>query len=357
MSNTNIQKLYGSLIQEHGESFQANGYTPYGFRLLRKLYKYVLRQKLPAVARSRPVTILDSGCGNGIMGAIFRENLQISTLVGIDCVAKACQIAESVHGYNHTVVGDVSNLPQLTSDRFDIVNSCGVFPHIPPDKRQAFWSAHAAILKPGGWIIFAIQNLGSFFRKLKPRSKTDPLSKTYGYAFDLDTIRNDLIYLPQFRTLSVSGIDMISGRTFDLSMNEHARLKRLLAFDIAIVVENDPPPVRTPLSMSIISAAWRGRKTPTPEDILYCSSGTEALHLLLSYLRDAIGCKRILLSPFTCESILEAVMASRLQPIFVDFKNDSFIIDAEDLRRKAVPGGKDIMLFTHLFGFSRGMPR
>jgi len=93
---------------------------------------------------------------------------------------------------------------------------------------------------------------------------------------------------------------------------------------------------------------------PAPDDILYCSSGTEALFLLLSYLRDAKGCKRVLLSPFTCESVLESVTASRLHPVFVDFVSDSLSIDVKDLQRKAIAGTEDIVLYTHLFGFSPG---
>ena len=228
-----FRQLYEQRINEYGDSFRANGHSPYAFRLRRKLYNYVLGQKLPSEARSRPVTILDSGCGNGTMSPAFRKHLQIIRLVGIDYVAEACRIAERIYYYDQTVLGNVLDLPSKISERFDVVNSCEVFLYIPPEQRLAFWQSHAAMLKPGGWMILLIPNIQCFFRKIKP------VSNAWGYSFNLDTVLADIQAFPWLRVLSISGISMITGRTFDLPVDGQATLKRITAFEIALVLEHD----------------------------------------------------------------------------------------------------------------------
>lgn len=73
-------------------------------------------------------------------------------------------------------------------------------------------------------------------------------------------------------------------------------------------------------------------------------------------MHDRKGTRRVLLSPFTCESVLTAVTAAQLEPVFIDFSAaSSFVLDLAVLQRHARPEpGCDIVLYTHLFGFSPG---
>jgi dTDP-4-amino-4,6-dideoxygalactose transaminase len=115
------------------------------------------------------------------------------------------------------------------------------------------------------------------------------------------------------------------------------------------------PPAITPFSLSVLRTAWRRRHDPPPEDLLLCGSGAEALFHLLSFLRETRGCRRLLLSPFNCGSVWDAVTAAGITPVLVDFSGPGFALDVAALRRQARPGpAGDAVLFTHLFGFSPG---
>ena len=233
MTEPDFQSLYEARMQEFGASYRANGHSPRAYRLRRTLYRHVLATQLPPAARDHAISVLDAGCGNGAMSDAFREQLQISRLVGVDYVPEACQIAERVYQYDRAVPGNVLELPKLVGETFDLVNSCEVFLYIAPEQRGVFWKAHAAMLKPGGWMILLVPNLQSLFRKLKP------INSGWGYPFTLDSIRQDLRGVPRLRLLSAAGVSLATGRTFDLPTDRAAPLKRLLAFEIALVLQHD----------------------------------------------------------------------------------------------------------------------
>lgn len=115
------------------------------------------------------------------------------------------------------------------------------------------------------------------------------------------------------------------------------------------------PPAITPFGLNDLRTAWRRRHDPPPEDLLLCGSGAEALFHLLSFLRETRGCRRLLLSPFNCGSVWDAVAAAGVTPVWVDFSGPGLALDVAALRRQARPApAGDAVLFTHLFGFSPG---
>ena len=116
------------------------------------------------------------------------------------------------------------------------------------------------------------------------------------------------------------------------------------------------PPVRSPPSPVTLWRAWRRPQAPPPANGLFCGSGTEALFLIFSFLRDRQGARRVLLSPFNCGSVLSAVTAARLEPVFIDFATaSSLALDLGQLEREVSPEpGHDLVLYAHLFGFSPG---
>ena len=233
-SAPDFQSMYTDRVRAHGDSFRANGHTPLAFSLRRRLYRYVLTRRLPPAVGQRPVTFLDSGCGNGCLGPFFRSFLNITRLAGVDFVADACRIARTRFGYDETKTGDVLSLGSLFTETFDVVNSCEVFLYIAPEKRPDFWRAHLARLKPGGVMIMLVPNLRCVWRKVKP------ISATFGYPFDLGVLLENVRQLESVRLEHVCGVNLFTRTTFDFDASRRQPLKELLSFELALVLSHVP---------------------------------------------------------------------------------------------------------------------
>jgi len=99
--------------------------------------------------KSRPVRLLDAGCGTG---GLLRSLQRVHTswnFSGIDFSALACELATERTGLK-IVEGSVSSLP-FAGNVFDAIVSCDVLCQVS-DPRRAIQEFNRC-LRPGGWVV------------------------------------------------------------------------------------------------------------------------------------------------------------------------------------------------------------
>ena len=113
-----------------------------------------LIRRMKAVAGSRPISILDVGCGTGVFAGRVREAMPGTRVFGVDLVSEMltqgarrwAALADSVH----PVQGDSERLP-FADGSFDFVTCANSFHHYP-DQERAVAEMHR-VLRPGGRLL------------------------------------------------------------------------------------------------------------------------------------------------------------------------------------------------------------
>jgi SAM-dependent methyltransferase len=130
-----------------------------------------LRRILDAKGRTKPLDVLDVGCGHGLIhpylsGAGCR-------LTGIDVAESAIQMARQMNpdvGYD---VYDGLRLP-YRDEAFDVLFTICVMHHVPVDERDSFISEARRVLRPGGtFIIFEHNKLNPLVQWIVARIPFD----------------------------------------------------------------------------------------------------------------------------------------------------------------------------------------
>lgn len=97
------------------------------------------------------ISILDFGCGHGLMTSIVQHLFVNATLYGIDPSDESIDLAQEIYeGIHFSTLGDTLHFPDNT---FDLIYTSEVFHHIPPEEHAAYCTALLRILKPGGTLI------------------------------------------------------------------------------------------------------------------------------------------------------------------------------------------------------------
>ena len=108
----------------------------------------------------RGATLLDLGCGSGLLALLKRKDV---TLFGVDlaheCAAVACR-----NGYDGGSVADLTRLP-FKDASFDYVVSLDVMGHIEFDLKDAAIAEMKRVLKPDGVTMHGIECLNRGKRK------------------------------------------------------------------------------------------------------------------------------------------------------------------------------------------------
>lgn len=111
-------------------------------------------RRIAGNAGSKPLRILDIGCGTGVFAGRIREALPNARVWGLDLVAG--MLEQGMPRWRHhagavqPVQGDSENLP-FRSDSFDVVTCANSFHHYPHQDR-AVAEMHR-VLAPGGRLI------------------------------------------------------------------------------------------------------------------------------------------------------------------------------------------------------------
>jgi SAM-dependent methyltransferase len=130
-----------------------------------------LQHILEAKGRTRPLDVLDIGCGHGLIhpylsGAGYR-------LTGVDVAENAIEIARRRNAHVHYDVYDGSRLP-YADETFDVIFTICVMHHVPVDQRDIFVNEARRVLRRGGsFVIFEHNKLNPLVRWIVARIPFD----------------------------------------------------------------------------------------------------------------------------------------------------------------------------------------
>jgi len=119
------------------------------------------------------ISILDFGCGDGLMTSFIRHIFTHATIYGVDPSAEHIALAKDMYEDITFSVSDDSLA--FADNTFDLIYATEVFHHIQHIKHAAYCAELIRILKPGGTlIIFELNplNLATVYR-----FKTNPLER------------------------------------------------------------------------------------------------------------------------------------------------------------------------------------
>ena len=102
----------------------------------------------------RGSSVLDLGCGEGMLALLKRKNVY---LAGLDFSPELVGLARR-NGYDLACMGQVTELPFATAS-FDYVVSLDLLGHIPFDDKDALLAEVRRVLKPGGVTMHGIESL------------------------------------------------------------------------------------------------------------------------------------------------------------------------------------------------------
>jgi SAM-dependent methyltransferase len=103
-------------------------------------------EKLPL---SRPVQVLDAGCG---VGSMLDELAGYGHIAGFDVNPEAVEVTRA-RGHEEVLVGSLDAIP-FEDGRFDLITCLDVVEHLPND--TAALSELRRVTRPGGYVIVAV---------------------------------------------------------------------------------------------------------------------------------------------------------------------------------------------------------
>ena len=96
-------------------------------------------------------SVLDAGCGTGLVGVALREVGMQGDIVGIDVSAVSLDIAAETGAYTSVEVGDLQQPLAFADDRFDALVCVGVMTYVPDV--EGAWREFARVVGPGGVVV------------------------------------------------------------------------------------------------------------------------------------------------------------------------------------------------------------
>ncbi|HEY6805340.1 MAG TPA: methyltransferase domain-containing protein [Pyrinomonadaceae bacterium] len=97
-------------------------------------------------------TVLDLGCGAGMLALLKRKKL---TIVGVD-LSTECAIAAKRNGYDDAFTSTLTQLP-FPDQSFDYVVSLDVLGHVPFEEKDTVLAEIRRVLRPGGVTMHGIE--------------------------------------------------------------------------------------------------------------------------------------------------------------------------------------------------------
>lgn len=169
----------------HRASIKVSGEDPAFFAAYKAEY---MAAWLGDDTRTKPLSILDFGCGVGNTITHLRRAFPVASLHGADLSGESIRLATESHAHEasfRTIEND--RLPH-ENESFDTAMVACVFHHIPPVERAHWMSEIRRVLKPGGHVFVFEHNM------LNPLT----LKTVRDCAFDEDAIllpRSELLGL------------------------------------------------------------------------------------------------------------------------------------------------------------------
>jgi ubiquinone/menaquinone biosynthesis C-methylase UbiE len=123
--------------------------------------------------REKNITVLDFGCGDGLMTELVHKVFPQATLFGIDPSEKSIEVAQRNFKTPHFFWFD-GNKTDFTDQSMDLIFAAGVFHHIPFEQHAACIKEIMRILKPGGrFVLFELNPLNPLTQITFKRSPVD----------------------------------------------------------------------------------------------------------------------------------------------------------------------------------------
>lgn len=152
-----------------------------------KLHTWITKSKLS------PKSILDFGCGDGLMTSYVQQLFPEAAITGIDPSSKSIKTAQNNYP---TITFKTSDILDYASAKFDVIFAACVFHHIP-EAEQAFYVQQLKQLlnKNGVIVIFEMNPLNPVTRYMFKRIPVDK-NATMIYPWELKKLFS-LIGKPQ----------------------------------------------------------------------------------------------------------------------------------------------------------------
>jgi predicted TPR repeat methyltransferase len=96
-------------------------------------------------------SVLDVGCGTGLVGRALRARGFTGRLVGLDISAASLAIAERAGAYDSLQPADLQQPLPAEDDSVDAVVCVGVMTYLP--EVEAVWREFARVARPGGLVV------------------------------------------------------------------------------------------------------------------------------------------------------------------------------------------------------------
>jgi 2-polyprenyl-3-methyl-5-hydroxy-6-metoxy-1,4-benzoquinol methylase len=113
------------------------------------------------------ISILDFGCGDGLMTSFIHHLFENATITGIDTDAQRIALAKDMYEGIDFMCGDMEVAQPCAPASFDLIYTTEVFHHLPSEKHAQYIALLMGLLRPGGTlIIFELNplNLATVYR-------------------------------------------------------------------------------------------------------------------------------------------------------------------------------------------------
>ncbi len=103
---------------------------------------------------NQEATILDFGCGDGLMTSFLKQQFNRATVFGVDPSPKSIEIAQKNYPQvSFAVNSDTSTTLDFPDAMFDVVCAAGAFHHIPFEMHEGYMNEINRILKTNGTFV------------------------------------------------------------------------------------------------------------------------------------------------------------------------------------------------------------
>lgn len=150
--------------------------------------------------KNTPLSILDLGCGTGLIGEKLDFNKEIDLLIGVDLSEKMLKLCKNKKVYNELVFNDIENYLLSEKRQFDIIYACSVIQ------------------------FFDENSLNSLFEKIKPRLN---INGRFYFTFDIGIKSPSKINSKLFCEHSIEFIEKICSKYFNNFIVERLEFGRM----------------------------------------------------------------------------------------------------------------------------------
>ncbi len=100
-------------------------------------------------------SILDVGCGTGMVGRALRAKGYEGQLLGLDISEASLRVAAETGVYDRLETADLQQPLQVTEDSVNVLVCVGVMTYLPDV--EAVWREFARVVRPGGLVIVTLR--------------------------------------------------------------------------------------------------------------------------------------------------------------------------------------------------------